>query len=146
MHRLKYATSGPSFCSIYAIHTSSWNSPSTSTSTNPRTRDQVSSCNSHIDLRSYKLPITTLLPTALVPLSLSHIFNGKQRLHTLMQRKPSRSDESITTSFSIDLHFWDDRHSFPVDRTSKMHTGRSQRHSSEPSPSATILEQDEPTL
>jgi hypothetical protein len=149
MHRLKYVSSGPSVCSIYAVHTSSWDLPSASTSTNSRTRDQVSPCNSHIDPQSYELPVTTLLPTVLDPRTLSHIFNAKQRLHTIMQRKSSRSDERITTTASpfpfTSISGIIDTPSQSTG-TSKMHTARSQRHSSEPSPSATILEQDEPSL
>jgi hypothetical protein len=149
MHRLKYVSSRPSICSIYAIHTSSWDLPYTSTSTNSRTRDQVSPCNSHMDPQSSELPVTTLLPTVLDPRTLSHIFNPNQRLLTLMQQKPSRSDERITTSTSpfpfTSISGIIDTPSQSTG-TSTMHTAKSQRHSPEPSPSATILEQDEPTL
>jgi hypothetical protein len=143
MHRLKYVTYGPSICSIYTIRAFSWDLPSTS---NSSTHDQVPPCNSHIALQPSEISIPAVLPTTLVPRALSHICRAKKRLGNLVQGKPSRSDEEITTTSSpfpfTSISGTIDTPSQST-RTTSIDTAKSRGHSSE---FPTNLEQDKPTL
>ena len=135
MHRLKYMMAdGQSLCNIMSIH-------------NLDTMGHVSPCNALLDSGSSNYPTTTtatatataaLLSTLLFPGHLSSMQRSSSRLHetiaTLTSPLPFTSTSGIIGAPS------------PATVTSNIFTPPSQSHSSQPSPSATVLKQDELTL